>query len=219
MTHPTREDWMSYVYDELPLESRSAMRAHLSSCPACREQVETWQRASRSLDGFQLPRRQKPLRKAVLIRWAVAAAFVGLAAVGAMRGSALQREVTQMQAAMQGSFQRDIEAAVRLELSEKMRADLGTALNELRAQANGTSNVEAQALITALSQRLETQRIADQQATLAVLQKLNTQHARDYAALRKELETVAIFTEAGLQTAQNQIATLAYSPITDSNKN
>ena len=219
MTHPTREDWMSYVYDELPLESRSPMHAHLNSCPACREEVETWQRASRSLDGFRLPRRPKPLRKAAFIRWAVAAAFVGFAAVGAMRVTALQREVTQMQAAMQGSFQRDIEAAVRLELSEKMRAELVNALNEFRAQANGTADANAQALITALSQRLETQRIADQQATLAVLQKLNTQQAHDYAALRKELETVAIFAEAGLQRAQNQIATLAYSPITDSNKN
>ena len=30
MTHPTREDWMSYLYDELSPEQRSEMSAHLA---------------------------------------------------------------------------------------------------------------------------------------------------------------------------------------------
>ena len=219
MTHPTPEDWMSYVYDELAPESRSTLQAHLDMCPACREQVEIWQRASRSLNQYRLPRRRQPLRPAGIIRWAAAAAFVALAAVGAMRVMALQREVTQLQSAMQGSVQREAEAFVRLELASKMRAELTSDLDDLSAQAIRTANAEAQAMITAVSQRLEAQRVTDQQTTLAVLQKLSAQQAGDYAALRKELETVAVLTEAGFQRAQNQIATLAHSPINDSNQN
>jgi hypothetical protein len=203
----------------MPPESRSTLRAHLDLCPPCRAQVETWQRASGFLDQFRLPRRRQPFRHAAFMRWAAAAAFVALAAIGAMRVMALQREVTQLQSAMQGGLQREVEAAVRLELASKMRADLDAALADVSAHAARTANAEAQAMIAAVSQRLETQRVADQQTTLAVLQKLSAQHAGDYAALRKELETVAVLTEAGFQRAQNQIATLAYSPINDSNQN
>jgi hypothetical protein len=219
MTHPTREDWMSYIYDELPLESRSAIQAHLDLCPACREQVEKWQRVSGSLDQYRLPRRKQPLPHAGIIRWAAAAAFVALAAVGAMRVMALQREVTQLQSAMPGGLRREVEAAVRLEITSKMRAELEAARAEANAQAARMAKAEAQAMIDTVSQRLEAQRVADKQTTFSVLQKLSAQHAGDYAALRKELETVAVLTEAGFQRALNQIATLAYSPINDSDQN
>jgi hypothetical protein len=49
------------------------------------------------------------------------------------------------------------------------------------------------------------------------LQKLNTQRITDYAKLRKELETVAVFSEAGWQHAENQISSLAYAPAHFSN--
>jgi hypothetical protein len=218
MTHPTREDWMSYLYDELSPAARSTMSAHLESCAACREQVQTWQSASRSLDTFQLPGRRTPWRSPALLRWAMAAVFVGLATLGIMRVTLLQGEVQRMRADLQGSLKREVEASIRLELAGKMREDLEGALVELSERAAKSANAEAQNLIGSLAQRLETQRISEQQATLAVLQKLSARHTQDYAALRKELETVAVLTEAGLQRAQNQIATLSYSPVTDSNQ-
>jgi hypothetical protein len=187
MTHPTREDWMSYLYDELSPASRSTMSAHLESCAACREQVQTWQSASRSLDSFHLPGRRTPWRNPALLRWAMAAVFVGLAALGIMRVTLLQGEVRQMRAELQGSLKREVEASLRLELAGKMREDLDGALADWSERAAKSANTEAQNLIGALAQRLETQRISEQQATLAVLQKLSARHTQDYAALRKEL--------------------------------
>jgi anti-sigma factor RsiW len=210
---------MSYLYDELPAESRSAMSAHLDSCSECREQMQTWRSASRSLDRFHLPARRKVLRNPVLVRWAMAAALIGFAALGVMRMAVLQGEVNQLRADLQGGIRREIEASLRLELAGKMREDLNGALADWSDRAAKSANTEAQNLIGALAQRLETERLSEQQATLAVLQKLNARHTQDYGALRKELETVAVLTEAGLQRAQNQIATLAYSPVADSNKN
>jgi hypothetical protein len=117
---------------------------------------------------------------------------------------ALHREVKTLRA--------DVQESLRLELGRQVRADLERAL----ADANGEhAGPGAQALVLALTQRLEAQRAADQQTFLAALQSLGAGQARDYAELRKELETVAVLTEAGLQRAQNQIATLAYVPSAD----
>ncbi len=36
MNHPTREEWMSYLYDELTAEEHSGLAAHLAVCPECK---------------------------------------------------------------------------------------------------------------------------------------------------------------------------------------
>ena len=193
MTHPSGEDWMSYLYDELPATARSRMRDHLEACEECRVKLEGWERMSRSLDEFTLPRHSHTSRQSRLSRWAIAAGFVAFAAAGAMHVAALNREVKQL------------------------RAEFNAVVTQERGQQVKGVNAEVQALITAVAQRLEAQRLADHQTTLGALQRLTRQHAEDYTALRVELETVAILTEAGLQRAQNQIATIAYSPDAISN--
>ncbi len=217
MTHPTREDWMSYLYDELPAERRSTLRMHLDSCTDCRAQMQAWERAAHSLNDFALPPRRKGARGSTIARWAIAAALVAFAAIGAMRVAALNREVKQLRADMQGSFKLDVESPVRVQLAGKMQRDFDAALNQLTDQMSKGANTEAQSLMANWARRFEAQRLADQQTTLTALQKLSTRHTEDYATLRKELETVALFTEASLQRAQNQIATLAYSPVTETN--
>ena len=219
MTHPTREDWMSYLYDELSPERRSEMSAHLGACAACATQVKTWRGAADSLDAFELPSRPSRGRAPAAVKWAIAAGLVVFAGLAAVRVAALQREVNHMRADMHGAIRRQVETSVREELATRMRADLDAALADLRGQASREATAEAQALVASFAQRLEAERVATQQATLAALQKLGARHTQDYAALRKELETVAVLTEAGLQRAQNQIATLAFEPGGEPTKN
>ena len=76
----------------------------------------------------------------------------------------------------------------------------------------GPSAAEAQAVVATFAEQWEQKRLGDQQALLSALQKMNARHTQDYAALRKELETVAVFSEAGWQSAQNQISSLAMTP-------
>ena len=116
-------------------------------------------------------------------------------------------------------MRQQMEGSIREELATRMRADLDAALADLRGHASREASAEAQALVSAFAQRLDAERVATQQATLAALQKLGARHTQDYAALRKELETVAVLTEAGFQRAQNQIATLAYEPVVEPAKN
>jgi hypothetical protein len=191
MTHPKREDWMSYLYDELPASERSTLKAHLDSCAECRAQMSVWQGAGAELNAWKMPVRARRPQAPSLVRWAAAAAVVGLALVGGWRLNVLNQEVKTL----------------RAELQRTPRPDVVSAANAATKTA-----AEAQAMVTALAEQWEQKRLGDQQALLSALQKINARHTQDYAALRKELETVAVFSEAGLQSAQNQISSLALNP-------
>ena len=212
MTHPTREEWMSYLYDELPAPTKSALQVHLEVCAECRSEMETWTRATHRLNDWPLPKRRAKHRFAEpVLKWAAAAAIVALAAIGGTRLWALNGEVTQLRADVQGSLKREVESAVRVKLSEKFARDLQAALVQVQDSAAKTGSAEAEALIAEFARALETKRLEEQRAMLAALQQLQTRQAEDYAGLRNELETVAVFAEAGLQRAQNQIANIAYT--------
>ncbi len=200
MTHPTHEEWMSYLYAELSAADRAALQSHLEKCSECHALVTMWQGATRELDSWRLPLR-RPRSRAAFFRWAAAAAVVGLAIVGAAQIATLNNEVKQL----------------RAEVRRSSQANLDEALARVSEQATESAGAEAQALIAAVAERLEDKRLADQQATFAALRKLNEQHTEDFASMRKELETVAVFTEAGWQRTQNQLANIAYSPASFSN--
>jgi anti-sigma factor RsiW len=191
---------MSHLYDESPAESREQFHAHLEECAECRSQLATWQGATRQMSEWQLPRRRRALRSAVITRWAVAAAVAVLAVVGAANILAMKREVKQLRAEVQA------------------QRELNAVLAEATEQAAKTATSEARSLVAAVVENLEEKRLGDQRTVLTALQKLNAQHVTDYAKLRKELETVAVFSEAGLQRAENQISSLAYTPANFSNQ-
>jgi hypothetical protein len=218
MIHPAQEDWMSYLYDEVEPSERAAMKAHIESCAACRCQVMAWQGTREAMNEFALPSRRRPFISPAAARWAMAAAFVGLLAIGIVYVAALRGDIRDLRAEVQGSLRRELESGIRLDLARQMRTDLDQALAG-QGRAREQSSEEARALVVALAQHLEALRAADQQATLAALQSLGARQTRDYAALRNELETVAVLTEAGLQRAQNQIATLAYEPASANSSN
>ena len=210
MTHPTREEWMSFLYDESPAESRASLKVHLNACAECRAQVTAWQQASRELNKWTLPRQRRAASSTPLMRWAIAAAVVGLAILGSVRMKALNDDVGALRAEIE-SNRKQAETTLRQQIAEQMHTEIDAALAQLTGQAAKTASAEARSLVAAVVQKLEEKRVADQQTTLAALQNLSAQRVADYASFRKELETVAVFTEAGLQRTQNQIATLADS--------
>jgi hypothetical protein len=192
MTHPTREEWMSYLYDETGPETKPALRTHLDGCAECRTQLDAWTRASRRLDDWQLPQRRK--RRAIpLVKLAAAAAVVALAVAGAARITTLNNEVKNLRAELRR------ESAERVALTE---------------QATKAATAEAQSLIADFAKAFEEKRAEEQRVTLAALQQISTKYAQDFSGLRKELETVAVLTEAGLRQAHSEIANITYTPET-----
>jgi len=184
MTHPTREQWISYLHDETHAGERGALAHHLNECIECRAQVTAWQETRRRLDTWKLapPRSRRTLAFA-WPRWAVTAAA---AAVVLMAGFALGRSA--------GPSRTEL-ASLRAEVQE-LKAGLGASLEA----ANGA---ETRKQLLDFANELNTRFAA-----------LQTQQA----VLRRELETVAVLTEAGFNQTANRLVELASASQPDTNQ-
>lgn len=130
MTHPTREEWMAYLYGELDTQKETTLKSHLQECPQCEHEVAAWRGAMAALDMWQLPGNHKSafrLRQVTrrAVRWAAAAALLIAAGYVAGRVSAprpLDREQLFV------SLKSSLEPAIRLSLAEQTKRDMGLAL-------------------------------------------------------------------------------------------
>ena len=109
MKHPSQEQWMDYIYGELPKPQRADLAAHLKSCPSCAAQVARWGGVQERLDEWKLPENTKHTwRSDAPVRWAMAAAFL-IAALGvgfgAGRASSTKALRGEMQVALQKAYQ------------------------------------------------------------------------------------------------------------------
>ena len=112
MKHPPHEQWMDYIYGELPKPQRAELAAHLKSCPSCAAQVARWGAVQDRLDDWQLPETKPALERGqfvrAAVRWAIAAAFI-IAALGigfgAGRASSTKALRQDMQVALQKAYE------------------------------------------------------------------------------------------------------------------
>jgi len=108
MKHPPQEQWMDYIYGELPKTQRADLAAHLKSCPSCAAQVARWGAVQDRLDEWKLPEAKRPWRIAAPVKWAIAAAFM-IAALGigfgAGRASSTKALRGEMQVALQKAYE------------------------------------------------------------------------------------------------------------------
>ena len=169
MNHPTPEDWMSYLYDEVGAVERAGLTAHLRSCPSCAAQLGHWRDTTRNLDAWPLRARETHPRRLFarpFVQWAAAAMIL----LGA--GFAAGKLVS---AAADG---------------RRLRAEIEPVIRQQ------------------LRQEFEAKRIEDNRAIYAALEKLDAQRIAGYVSLKKELDTVAVLTDAGLRNTEQRLAQL-----------
>ncbi len=77
MKHPQREEWMAYLYGEIPGKEKARLALHLGGCADCRTEVAAWQGAMNALGEWKIapPRGTSGIPRAAL-RWGVAAALM-----------------------------------------------------------------------------------------------------------------------------------------------
>jgi hypothetical protein len=185
MNHPTREEWMSYLYDELPSPRRTDLQAHLGVCPDCKRSVEGWRRTLAHLDAWDAtPPRRKPAVLPLVVRWAAAAGLV--LGVGFLVGRASAPAVDTAQ--------------LRTELRQEFASQLQKSMDASRGETREALGTLARAWTEA--------RREDQQSTLSMLQRAEQNRQADFASLRRDLETVAVVGEQGLLNTRNQLARL-----------
>ena len=203
MNHPTREEWMSYLYDELSSEEQSSLAAHLAVCPDCKTRVNDWRAARRNLDGWQLPARQARLPlQGPLMRWAAAAALMIAIGFGVGR-------FATPATANAGRIRAAIEPEIRQQLRQEFTQLLRDELDKTASATLAASGEQTKHWVEDYAQALETKRTEDSQAIYAALNKLESQRLADFVSLKKDVDTVAWWTDAGLRRARQELVQLA----------
>jgi hypothetical protein len=183
LNHPGRENWMGYLYNEIPRREKAVLDAHLENCDECRAQVRNWQATMGMLDAGQLPERARGWTPRPLLKWGMAAALVLLLGFAAGRfTSPGHAEVKALRASLKSEL--------KTELLAELRQEQQTQLDTIKLDA-------------------EEKRALDRKSIYNAIGSLDNVHKADYASLRKELETVALLTQDGFQQEQQQMVTLA----------
>jgi hypothetical protein len=191
MNHPKPEEWVPYLYGEVKSNVRRSLKAHLHGCPECREAVEQWKRSVDRLDAWKLPRAAMPIELfAPILKWAAAAALV--LGLGFALGRSGGREAVAEQ--VRARLEPQLRAELRQEMAQMLRQEIDRN-SSLVLQASGD---QTEKLLAAYNTLNENRRAAD-------LERL-------YAALKRQLDTVAINTEQGF------VQLAGYQPVAESTK-
>jgi anti-sigma factor RsiW len=203
MNHPTREEWMSYLYDELTPEEHSSLAAHLAVCPDCKSRVGDWRAARKDLDAWQLPARPVRVRpQRPLVRWAAAAALmIGI-------GFGVGRFATPA-TANAGKIRAEIEPEIRQQLRQEFTQLLHDEVDKAASATLAASGEQTKRWLEEYAQALATKRKEDSQAMYAALKKLESQLLADVVSIKKDVDTVAVYADAGLRRARQELVQLA----------
>jgi len=232
MKHPTREEWMAYVYGELPTEGQADLEAHLHACLECQGTVGNWQSTMKDLDAWRLadstPRR---MWSAPLVRWGMAALFMlTLGFIGGQLGTRKPPEATRLAAALAPALRQQLQGELRADLRAALSGPADTLTNDFRRQlrndfdqwataAIAAASVASQQQLAQFAESYRTARADDRNALLAAYEDLERARRTDYAGLRRDLETVAIVSEDRYHRAQSEIGLLAAYAQPDSTAN
>jgi len=196
MKHPTRETWMTYLYGEEGSQTeQQALQKHLAECAECRAQMSSWKSVQQQLDAWSLPPRRvlpAPVRSWVPL---AAAAVVLLAA-----GLALGRYTVPTGP--------DLEV-----LREELRQEIHATMIEAGGSIRQANREETRAFLTDYALLQQDRRQEDLTALGLALRDLETRHTTDCTSLRRDLETVAVLTDASFRQTQNRMVQLASLPL------
>jgi hypothetical protein len=202
MNHPKNEEWVPYLFGETTPEERLELKQHLQTCTECRDQVATWERNLGRLDAWKLrpARRASPVLLPVL-RWAAAAAVILALGFAMGRVSALSVDTRKLQAALEPRLRQQL----RDDLARMLRDEQDKSAERTLAAARQ----QAQQVVAEYDQSLSAARSTEVRAIYASLDKLAADHLSDFISLKKDVDTVAVMTDAGLRRTESQLVQFA----------
>jgi hypothetical protein len=154
MNHPTPEQWVPYVYGETSRTARRQLSAHLSECPQCRQEVDTWKRNLHRLDAWKLPAARATLRAGFLpaLRWATAAAVLLMMGILIGRASAPKVDTEKFRAAITPEIRRELQG----ELAQLAREEVARAASFSLASSRRYTDQMAQQLYVVVKKDIDT---------------------------------------------------------------
>ena len=196
---------MAFLYGETSSRETSTLDAHLLSCAECRGKVDAWRGSMKALDQWTLPELRGTPRVSVMLKWAAAAAIILSVGFGLGRSfSPGYGDLKDLRSSLEKEFSQKF-ATVRADLTEDLKRQQNEALQKVIAAAGESASGETQRLLKEFARASDEAGRPDSEAILAALKDLDTKWSGRYVSLRKELETVAVLTEDGLEDTQQQL--------------
>lgn len=182
MSHPSREEWMAFLYEDLQPTEKARFADHLKECEACNSRVERWRQTMGALDKWPLPTAKR--RPAVLPwrQWAAAAAV--LLMLGILIGQNLGPRPSDLSARLDRA---ETEAAE----SKALVAKLSKTIAEDRARD--------QAAVVEALQRFETQRATDLRAMRKDLETVATLTEAGFRNAENQIVRLAGYSATGAE--------------------
>jgi hypothetical protein len=199
MNHPKPEEWVPYLFGETQPQERRRLQQHLQSCAGCRHEVETWECNLKRLDAWKLPPSGRAREPQPFLGWATAAAMVLVLALGIVAGRLSSGAVDS----------RKIQAAIEPELRRQLAQMWRQELEKTTAATLAMAHRQAQQLVVNYDQASGAQRAGELQALYGSLDKLAARHLSDFISLKKDVDTVAVMTDAGLRRTEQQLVQFA----------
>jgi len=210
MTHPSREEWMAYLYGELEAPKQAELDDHLRHCDQCKNSITQWRTVMTKLDIWQLPQDQRlprilSHRVPKLIRWAVAAVLI--MAAGYMAGEIsvrrsldvdqlrtvseqMREEWTLALASHNIRFQKELD-----EFKEQINYQRNADLTEFAARMLSVSGAVTNQLLRELIYEIQTTQMQDRHRFAAALEQIESNRLRDSNWARNSLKNLALCTE------------------------
>jgi len=197
MNHPKHEEWVQYVFGETRADTSRQLKAHLRNCSECREEIEGWKSSLGRLDAWKLP--PVATRREIfqpLLKWTAAVALILCVGFGIGRVTSAREDIETVRAAIEPAMRQQL----RQEFSQLVRDEV--------AKAASATGAQTRELLAEYARGVEIRRAEDNQAIYAAFDKLDTQRIADVLSLKKELDTVAVNTDAGLRHTEQELVQL-----------
>lgn len=209
MNHPTREEWMSYLYDDLPSSTQASLTQHLESCAPCQKSLDEWQNVRRSLDSWRLPKRSLSIQfLQSVLKWGMAAAFAVALGYGLGRFSVPAVHVETLRAGIENSLRDSIETEVQARVQQRLSDEFKATLAAVQTQLIERMDTLAAKTFTESADQMQGL-LGTYGDAVKDLDTRLTRQGTEISALRKDTETVAVLTEAGFRRSEQQLVHLA----------
>ncbi|MDB6039868.1 MAG: hypothetical protein JWM99_3709 [Verrucomicrobiales bacterium] len=213
LTHPSPEQWMEYLYDEVSPNQRQTLSVHAETCELCSARLANWERARALLDkdGNSTTTIRK-MRSSGFLKWAAAFAILACGIYGTVKGTVNAHQIADLRNSVAQSVRSTLESEIKSKLAAQQTEtmeSLRTELAKIREDAAIAWRTSDRQLLDSIAAITSDTRAKDREFLISALQQLEEKRSNELAALRKELETVAVLTEANFKKAQQQIVQLA----------
>lgn len=208
-THPTPEEWMSFLYGEDAPPRHIELDAHLRECAQCRQQVQQWRGSMSALDSWKVPQTRRRVLARPAVQWAAAAAVVlGLGfGLGRLTSSSTP-DLAQMKAELRAEVDNRF-AAARDQLAQAWQQHQTEFAQAVQAGAADAVSEETAQLLENYVKAFEERRVSDRNAYFAALKKLDERRQSEVASLRQDVATLAVNADDGFSRTQEQLLQLA----------